>query len=270
MRARPGNDRRCARVFTGATGTRTGDGDSQSDDHRSRTKFEPAAVRWLARLALEDSRYPRRCCRSHWASASTSPSTRRPAATDRRCRRPWQWLALIPVATLLLVVAATGLPARLATRIRTADALRCDTRTKLFDSRASRSRPRSGLGITATNDSTPSLQKMLIGCKRSTVGRNGLLTRPFLRERRRRAQPRWLIRHQPDYTPTTQALPGGSRSWPLTAGSHDDKKPAVAVILGRSRLYRLSSYRSVTPEVAGSSPVAPVKSPANRHVVLST
>jgi ABC-type antimicrobial peptide transport system permease subunit len=39
---------------------------------------------------------------------------------------PWQWLALIPVATLLLVVAATGLPARLATRIRTADALRFD------------------------------------------------------------------------------------------------------------------------------------------------
>jgi hypothetical protein len=27
--------------------------------------------------------------------------------------------------------------------------------------------------------------------------------------------------------------------------------------------------RPVTPEVAGSSPVAPVKSPANRHIVLS-
>jgi ABC-type antimicrobial peptide transport system permease subunit len=39
---------------------------------------------------------------------------------------PWSWLALIPVATLLVVVAATGLPARLATRIRTADALRFD------------------------------------------------------------------------------------------------------------------------------------------------
>jgi ABC-type antimicrobial peptide transport system permease subunit len=39
---------------------------------------------------------------------------------------PWQWLAPIPVATLLLVVAATGLPARFATRIRTADVLRFD------------------------------------------------------------------------------------------------------------------------------------------------
>jgi putative ABC transport system permease protein len=39
---------------------------------------------------------------------------------------PWSWLALIPIATLLVVVAATGLPARLATRIRTADALRFD------------------------------------------------------------------------------------------------------------------------------------------------
>jgi putative ABC transport system permease protein len=37
---------------------------------------------------------------------------------------PWPWLALIPVATLLLVIAAVGLPARLATRIRTAEALR--------------------------------------------------------------------------------------------------------------------------------------------------
>jgi ABC-type lipoprotein release transport system permease subunit len=39
---------------------------------------------------------------------------------------PWPWLALIPIATLLLVVAATGLPARLATRIRAAEALRFD------------------------------------------------------------------------------------------------------------------------------------------------
>jgi putative ABC transport system permease protein len=40
---------------------------------------------------------------------------------------PWSWLALIPVATLLLVVAALGLPARLAARIRTAEALRFDS-----------------------------------------------------------------------------------------------------------------------------------------------
>jgi putative ABC transport system permease protein len=37
---------------------------------------------------------------------------------------PWWSLALIPVGTVLIVVAATSLPARLATRIRTADALR--------------------------------------------------------------------------------------------------------------------------------------------------
>jgi putative ABC transport system permease protein len=37
---------------------------------------------------------------------------------------PWTWLAVIPIATVLLVVAAVGLPARLATRIRTAEALR--------------------------------------------------------------------------------------------------------------------------------------------------
>jgi hypothetical protein len=37
---------------------------------------------------------------------------------------PWWSLALIPIGTVLLVVAATSLPARLATRIRAADALR--------------------------------------------------------------------------------------------------------------------------------------------------
>jgi hypothetical protein len=37
---------------------------------------------------------------------------------------PWWSLALIPVATVLVVVAATSLPARLATRIHIADALR--------------------------------------------------------------------------------------------------------------------------------------------------
>jgi hypothetical protein len=45
--------------------------------------------------------------------------------------------------------------------------------------------------------------------------------------------------------------------------------PALAVIPGHSRLYRLSLYRPVTPEVAGSSPVAPIKIPANRHIALS-
>lgn len=37
---------------------------------------------------------------------------------------PWWSLALIPIGTVLVVVVATGLPARLATRIHTADALR--------------------------------------------------------------------------------------------------------------------------------------------------
>jgi ABC-type antimicrobial peptide transport system permease subunit len=37
---------------------------------------------------------------------------------------PWWSLALVPVGTVLVVVAATSLPARLATRIHTADALR--------------------------------------------------------------------------------------------------------------------------------------------------
>ena len=37
---------------------------------------------------------------------------------------PWQTLALIPIGTVLVVAAATSVPARLATRIRTSDALR--------------------------------------------------------------------------------------------------------------------------------------------------
>ena len=37
---------------------------------------------------------------------------------------PWRSLALIPIGAVLVVVAATSLPARLATRIRTSAALR--------------------------------------------------------------------------------------------------------------------------------------------------
>jgi putative ABC transport system permease protein len=37
---------------------------------------------------------------------------------------PWSWLALLPIATPLIVAGATSLPARLATRIPTAEALR--------------------------------------------------------------------------------------------------------------------------------------------------
>jgi putative ABC transport system permease protein len=45
-------------------------------------------------------------------------------ATEPAVIAPWWSLALIPVGTLLVVVLATSLPARLATRIRIADALR--------------------------------------------------------------------------------------------------------------------------------------------------
>ena len=44
--------------------------------------------------------------------------------TEDAVLAPWWSLALIPIGTVLIVVAATSLPARLATRIRTADALR--------------------------------------------------------------------------------------------------------------------------------------------------
>ena len=43
---------------------------------------------------------------------------------EDRVLAPWWWLALLPLATPLIVAAATSLPARLATRIPTVDALR--------------------------------------------------------------------------------------------------------------------------------------------------
>jgi putative ABC transport system permease protein len=45
-------------------------------------------------------------------------------SAEERVIAPWSWLALVPVGTVLVVVLATSLPARLATRIRIADALR--------------------------------------------------------------------------------------------------------------------------------------------------
>jgi putative ABC transport system permease protein len=45
-------------------------------------------------------------------------------SSEDRVLAPWWWLALVPIGTVLVVVAATSLPARLATRIPTADALR--------------------------------------------------------------------------------------------------------------------------------------------------
>jgi len=44
--------------------------------------------------------------------------------TEEAVIAPWWSLALIPIGTVLVVVAATSLPARLATPIRIADALR--------------------------------------------------------------------------------------------------------------------------------------------------
>jgi putative ABC transport system permease protein len=44
--------------------------------------------------------------------------------TEDAVLAPWWSLALIPIGAVLVVAAATGLPARLATRVRTADALR--------------------------------------------------------------------------------------------------------------------------------------------------
>ena len=44
--------------------------------------------------------------------------------TEDAVLAPWWSLALIPVGAVLVVVVATSFPARLATRIRTADALR--------------------------------------------------------------------------------------------------------------------------------------------------
>src|SRR5919106_592599 len=65
-----------------------------------------------------------------------------------------------------------------------------------------------------------------------------------------------------DTSPTTHVLhkpyrvtAGPGRSQPVRAGTKYLFQP---VIHGRSRSCRLSLYRSVTPEVAGSSPVAPV------------
>jgi putative ABC transport system permease protein len=45
-------------------------------------------------------------------------------SSEDRVIAPWWWLALVPIGTVLLVVAATSLPARLATRIPAADAVR--------------------------------------------------------------------------------------------------------------------------------------------------
>ncbi len=63
-----------------------------------------------------------------------------------------------------------------------------------------------------------------------------------------------------------RVVAGRGRSQPVRAGT---EMPAPAGNSGCSRPCRLRLYRSVTPEVAGSSLVALVKVPAKWHVVLS-
>jgi hypothetical protein len=83
---------------------------------RSRRRWSVPTRRWHS---------SRRSSRFRSASGSTSYSVRRPAAnTTDAVVAPWLWLAVIPIATMLVVVAVVGLPARLAARIRTAEALR--------------------------------------------------------------------------------------------------------------------------------------------------
>ena len=52
--------------------------------------------------------------------------TDRPLLAADPTLAPWPWLVLVPVATVLLVVATTSVPARLATRARVADVLRAE------------------------------------------------------------------------------------------------------------------------------------------------
>jgi hypothetical protein len=59
---------------------------------------------------------------------------------------------------------------------------------------------------------------------------------------------------------------GSSRSEPVRSVKNCLLQP---VIPGRSRSEPVAPCRPVTPEVAGSSPVAPVKVPAKWHVVLA-
>ena len=65
-------------------------------------------------------------------------------------------------------------------------------------------------------------------------------------------------RHHVDHTPTARAVPCGGRSSPVTAGSRGQETPALAGNSGWEPAVLVASYRPVTPEVAGSSPVAPV------------
>jgi hypothetical protein len=61
-------------------------------------------------------------------------------------------------------------------------------------------------------------------------------------------------------------IPGCSRQSPHDDGRKDLLTPRIPAY---PRSTRRRHDRPVTPEVAGSSPVAPAKVPANRHIVLS-
>jgi DNA-binding CsgD family transcriptional regulator len=93
------------------------------------------------------------------------------------------------------------------------------------------------------------------------------MTRPASRSAGRRCSP---PRRRPSIPrgsrPRLPVTPGGARRSP-----DDDWRKALLPhrFPGRFGSAPESRIRPVTPEVAGSSPVAPVKVPANRHVVLS-
>ncbi len=59
---------------------------------------------------------------------------------------------------------------------------------------------------------------------------------------------------------------GSPRRCPPIAGRRREKSPAIAA---NPRVAPEGRIRPVTPEVAGSSPVAPAKVPANRHLLVS-
>src|SRR5205823_5221171 len=70
---------------------------------------------------------------------------------------------------------------------------------------------------------------------------------------------RWLLRQQRIPALIPQEVAGTSRQYPLNLATRRSESPAVAGNPRLSRSARKRQDRPVTPEVAGSSPVAPVK-----------
>jgi hypothetical protein len=86
----------------------------------------------------------------------------------------------------------------------------------------------------------------------------------------RTASSRWLsIRTTEHPALIPQEAAGSSRRYPRIPATARPKGPLTTGTPAYPRSARKRHDRPVTPEVAGSSPVAPVKLPANRHVLLS-